>query len=72
MLSGFGEEPVRIVMMGGSVPSGPLIDGLGKPVLLIPLVNADNNQHAANENLRMGNYVSGVKSLYALFSQPLP
>jgi acetylornithine deacetylase/succinyl-diaminopimelate desuccinylase-like protein len=71
LLAAFGEEPVRIVMMGGSVPSGPLIDGLGKPVLLIPLVNADNNQHAANENMRMGNYFAGVRTLYALFSQPL-
>jgi hypothetical protein len=37
----------------------------------VPLVNNDNNQHAANENLRIGNYFMGVKSLYALFTQPL-
>jgi acetylornithine deacetylase/succinyl-diaminopimelate desuccinylase-like protein len=68
----FGQDPVRIVIMGGSVPTAALIDGLGKPVLLMPLVNGDNNQHAANENLRLANYYQGVKSLYALFNYPMP
>lgn len=63
----FGQNPVRIPIMGGGVPTKPLVDGLKVPILLIPLVNADNNQHAANENLRLGNYTSGVTSLYALF-----
>ncbi|MEC3948859.1 M20/M25/M40 family metallo-hydrolase [Sphingobium sp. HWE2-09] len=64
----FGEEPVRIPIMGGGVPTKPLADGLKVPILLIPLVNADNNQHAANENLRLGNFSTGVRSLYALFT----
>jgi acetylornithine deacetylase/succinyl-diaminopimelate desuccinylase-like protein len=64
-------EPVRIPIMGGSVPTRPLVDGVKAPILLVPLVNNDNNQHAANENLRIGNYFMGVKSLYALFMQPL-
>lgn len=62
----FGETPVRIPIMGGGVPTRPLVDGLKAPILLIPLVNRDNNQHAANENLRMGNYFDGVRSLRAL------
>jgi acetylornithine deacetylase/succinyl-diaminopimelate desuccinylase-like protein len=69
LVKAFGQEPVRIPMMGGSVPSEPLV-AMGVPVLLLPLVNADNNQHAANENMRIGNYIDGVQSLYALFSQP--
>jgi acetylornithine deacetylase/succinyl-diaminopimelate desuccinylase-like protein len=63
----FGQDPVRIPIMGGGVSTRPLALGLKVPILLIPLVNADNNQHAANENLRLGNYTSGTKSLYALF-----
>lgn len=66
LVNEFGEEPVRIPIMGGGVPTKPLIDGLHAPILLIPLVNRDNNQHAANENLRMGNYFDGVRSLRAL------
>ncbi|MEC3911853.1 hypothetical protein U5A82_15660 [Sphingobium sp. CR2-8] len=67
----FHQDPVRIPIMGGGVPTKPLADGLKVPILLIPLVNADNNQHAANENLRLGNYASGIYSLYSLFTQPL-
>lgn len=63
----FGQDPVRIPIMGGGVPTRPLADGLKVPILLIPLVNADNNQHAANENIRLGNDASRTKSLYALF-----
>lgn len=69
--SEFGQEPVSIPIMGGGVPTRPLVDGLAAPILLIPLVNADNNQHAANENMRIGNYFDGVRSLYALLLQPL-
>lgn len=67
----FGEDPVRIPVMGGTVPTAPLVEALRAPVLLVPLVNNDNNQHAANENLRLGNYIEGVKALYALLNQPL-
>jgi len=65
----FGVPPVEIAIMGGSVPSGPLARQLGAPLILLPLVNADNNQHAANENLRLGNFLDGVKSLHALLSR---
>lgn len=68
----FGQAPVRIPLMGGGVPSAPLAEGLGVPILLLPLVNADNNQHAADENLRIGNYFDGVRSLHALLTRPLP
>ncbi|WP_404478193.1 M20/M25/M40 family metallo-hydrolase [Novosphingobium sp. BL-52-GroH] len=65
----FGTAPVEIPIMGGSVPSGPLARQLKVPLILLPLVNADNNQHAANENLRLGNFFDGVKSLHALLSR---
>jgi len=65
-----GQEPVRIPIMGGGVPTAPFARTMGVPVLLLPLVNADDNQHAANENLRMGNYVYGVDALYRLFLEP--
>lgn len=62
-------EPVRIRMMGGTVPTAEIVRVLPVPFAIIPLVNADNNQHAANENLRMGNYVSGVRTVYGLVTQ---
>lgn len=69
----FGSKPapVRIRMMGGTVPTAEIVGVLQVPFAIIPLVNADNNQHAANENLRMGNYVSGVRTIYSLLTHPL-
>ena len=65
----FGEAPVRIPLMGGSVPTSGLLS-LGAPIMLLPLVNADNNQHAANENMRIGNYYAGVRALHGLMTTP--
>ena len=65
-----GEEPVRIRMMGGTVPTDVLIEALRLPFLLVPTVNADNNQHAANENLRIGHFVTGTETIYSLLTTP--
>lgn len=65
----FGEAPVRIPLMGGTVPTSGL-RALGAPIMLLPLVNADNNQHAANDNMRIGNYYAGVRALHGLMLTP--
>jgi acetylornithine deacetylase/succinyl-diaminopimelate desuccinylase-like protein len=59
-------EPVRIRMMGGTVPTDVLVDALGLPFLLVPTVNADNNQHTFDENMRMGSFVTGAETVYSL------
>jgi acetylornithine deacetylase/succinyl-diaminopimelate desuccinylase-like protein len=41
---------------------------LGKPVVIVPIVNHDNNQHAANENLRLRNLWDGMVVFSALFT----
>lgn len=64
----FGTAPVEIPIMGGSVPSGPLVQQLKAPLILLPLVNADNNQHAADENLRLDSFVDGIRTLQALLT----
>ncbi|MDB5880254.1 MAG: acetylornithine deacetylase [Ramlibacter sp.] len=61
-----GDEPVRIRMMGGSVPTDKLVEELGVPFLIVPLVNSDNNQHSYDENLRVGHYLAGVRTLFTL------
>ena len=71
-LAGTGSEPVRIRMMGGTVPTHEIVTPLSMPFVLVPLVNADNNQHAFDENLRLGNYLSGMKTLLALLGTPYP
>lgn len=59
-------KPVRIRMMGGTVPTHEIVTPLGQPFVLVPLVNADNNQHSFDENLRMGNFLSGMRATLGL------
>jgi acetylornithine deacetylase/succinyl-diaminopimelate desuccinylase-like protein len=65
-----GEAPVQIRMMGGTVPTDVLVTALQLPFLLVPTVNDDNNQHAANENLRIGHFVTGTETIYSLLMTP--
>lgn len=62
----FPEPPVLMPTMGGSIPASwfPVITGT--EALLLPLVNMDNNQHAENENLRLGNFFAGIRTLAAV------
>ena len=57
---------VRVRMMGGSLPTQQLVSALQVPFVIVPLVNADNNQHSFDENLRIGHYIDGMKTLLAL------
>jgi acetylornithine deacetylase/succinyl-diaminopimelate desuccinylase-like protein len=61
----WGEPPIGIRTMGGTVPIAPFIRELGVPAVGVPLVNFDNNQHSDNENLRLGNLWSGIVTLAA-------
>src|SRR4051812_12309283 len=63
-------EPVRIRMMGGSVPTDSLVQILGAPFVIVPLVNGDNNQHTFDENMRVGHYVDGVQTITGLLRAP--
>ena len=42
----YGEEPILIRTMGGSVPIAPIIEALDVPAAIVPTVNMDNNQPA--------------------------
>lgn len=66
-----GKEPVRIRIMGGTVPVTPLIETLGVPAVIVPLVNMDNNQHSPNENLRLGNLQDGIKTCFGILTEKL-
>lgn len=56
-------RPLRVVpLLGGSLPLAPIQAVLGAPFAIVPMVNADNNQHAPNENLRIGNLWYGIET----------
>jgi len=52
---------VRLPTLGGSIPIHVFEQILGAPVVGVPIANHDNNQHAANENLRVGNLWDGIE-----------
>ena len=63
-----GVEPYRLPALGGSVPMYLFTNGGRTPVVGVPIVNHDNNQHAANENVRLQNLWDGIEVFAALFS----
>ena len=69
MAKAFGKEPIKIRTAGGSIPISPFVVTLGVPAVAVPTVNADNNQHAPNENIRVGNYVDAVKTFYYILME---
>ncbi len=67
-----GEPAVALPTFGGSVPLHSFVSELAAPVVITPFANHDNNQHAADENLRLGNLWYGVDLLASLITTPLP
>lgn len=62
----YGQPPVQIRTLGGTVPIAPFIDALGFPAALVPTVNFDNNQHEENENLRLTHLFDGIVTVAAV------
>jgi acetylornithine deacetylase/succinyl-diaminopimelate desuccinylase-like protein len=61
-----GAPVVRMPMLGGSVPMYLFLERA--PVIGLPIVNHDNNQHAADENLRLQNLWDGIEVFAGLIS----
>jgi acetylornithine deacetylase/succinyl-diaminopimelate desuccinylase-like protein len=59
-----GAALVRVPMLGASVPMHSFAAALNVPIVGVPLANYDNNQHAANENLRLQNLWDAIE-IYA-------
>ena len=55
-----GEPAVKIPLIGGSAPMY-VFDEMGLPVIGVPIVNFDDNQHSPNENVRVGNLWKGIE-----------
>lgn len=69
--SAFQKDPIMIRMSGGSIPISPFVNTLGIPAVGVPTVNRDNNQHSPNENIRLGNYREGIKTMIAILAERL-
>lgn len=65
-----GEPPLMVPTLGGSLPLYLFIELLEAPVVITPIANHDNNQHAPDENLRLANLWYGIDLMGALLTMP--
>ena len=65
-----GGPIVRLPTIGGSAPFYVFTDLLKVPTFGLSIVNFDNNQHGANENVRIRNLWEGIESMAALLTMP--
>jgi acetylornithine deacetylase/succinyl-diaminopimelate desuccinylase-like protein len=63
-----GHEPIRLPTAGGSLPIDLFQQGDHVPVIAFPIANHDDNQHAANENLRLQNLWDGIEVFASFFA----
>jgi len=64
-----GEPVVKLPTLGGSIPMYLFAEILRTPVVGVPIANHDNDQHAANENLRLRNLWDGIEVYGALMAR---
>jgi acetylornithine deacetylase/succinyl-diaminopimelate desuccinylase-like protein len=64
-----GDSIVELPTLGGSLPLHLFQEILKTPTIGLPIVNHDNNQHAANENLRLRNLWDGIGTFAGIFSR---
>ena len=67
--SEFETPVVELPTVGGSVPMYLFLNDLHAPVIGLAIVNYDNNQHAANENLKIQNLWDGVEIFAGLIAR---
>ena len=57
-----GEEPLLVPAMGGSLPNYVFTKTLGLHTFVVPYANADEANHAPNENLEIERFIMGIKT----------
>jgi acetylornithine deacetylase/succinyl-diaminopimelate desuccinylase-like protein len=67
-----GQPVVTMPTLGGSVPLHHFAEVLEAPAVILPIANADNSQHAADENIRVGNLWYGIDLWSVLLGTPWP
>jgi len=68
----FDDQFVNMQMTGGSQPIEPFIATLNIPAVSVRIPNPDNNIHAPNENLSIGNYLEGIEMCLSILTHRYP
>ena len=58
--AGLGEAPLLMPSLGGSLPIAEFSRALDIPCYGVPLANADERNHAPNENMEVGRFLRGI------------
>jgi acetylornithine deacetylase/succinyl-diaminopimelate desuccinylase-like protein len=69
LMGAAGHDPIRLPTVGGSIPMYLFQQPNETPVIGLPIANHDDNQHAADENLRLQNLWDGIEIYAALFAE---
>jgi acetylornithine deacetylase/succinyl-diaminopimelate desuccinylase-like protein len=63
-----GEAPLLVPALGGSLPDRVWTKILGVPAFVVPYANADEANHAPNENIEVERFFMGIKTGAAMLS----
>ena len=61
-------ELILTPSLGGSLPLYMFEQASDAPIVILPIANYDNNQHSADENIRIGNLFYGVDAYAAVLT----
>jgi acetylornithine deacetylase/succinyl-diaminopimelate desuccinylase-like protein len=61
-----GHPVLRVPTLGGSLPTYLFSRTLGAPLVIFPIANHDDNQHAKDENLRLQNLWDGIEAFASI------
>ena len=56
-----GYPVLKLPFMGGSSGMAEIVNQMKAPMVGVAIANYDDNQHAQNENLRVGNLWDGIE-----------
>jgi acetylornithine deacetylase/succinyl-diaminopimelate desuccinylase-like protein len=62
------EEVILYPSYGGTLPIFHFEEVMKAPIVIVPIANHDNNQHAPDENIRIGNIWYGMEIYSSIFT----
>ena len=62
------EEVILYPSYGGTLPIYHFEEVMQTPIVIVPIANHDNNQHAPDENIRIGNIWYGMEIYSSIFT----
>lgn len=66
--SAASEEVILYPSYGGTLPIFHFEEVMQTPIVIVPIANHDNNQHAPDENIRIGNIWYGMEIYSSIFT----